>query len=320
MLALFSLTAQDRCVEFDGEDDRIDLPDLDFSGYSAVTVEAWVKFDSLPSSSNMQGIYCVDPMNFGGAIYLHYVYLPSLPHTISFGVTTDSSSQALTYFINPMNWTGFWHHLAGTFDGDSSRLYIDGAYIGSIPSPGTIVQSTNKHWIGTLDSVPTFLSYDSHLDGRIDELRVWDKTRSLSEIQEDMNCAISEPRPNLLFVYNLNETSGSLAYDSSGNGFQGVLMNGANFTYSEVAPNCVLKLSEQEQNSVIIHPNPARDLITIETEQELTTIVLIDDKGRKIRQLIGKKSISLTELCSGTYYLILELENGEVLHCAITKQ
>jgi glucose/arabinose dehydrogenase len=76
-----------------------------------------------------------------------------------------------------------WHHLAYTFDGTTHRLYLDGALRGSstaAPQTGT----PDRLYIGTYSDLL------ERFAGRIDEVRVYNRTLTASEIQTDMNTPV----------------------------------------------------------------------------------------------------------------------------------
>lgn len=80
---------------------------------------------------------------------------------------------------------GNWHHIAGTYDGISIRLYVDGVEIGGgTPAAGSIVYS-NFHksdlFIGNYSDGGS--TCQSGYKGDIDEVRVWSRVLTLNEIQ-----------------------------------------------------------------------------------------------------------------------------------------
>ncbi len=74
-----------------------------------------------------------------------------------------------------------WTHLAGTYDGATMSLYINGVQVTSRAQTGAIATSTNPLQIGG-DSI-----YGQYFAGRIDEVRVYNRALGAAEIQSDMN-------------------------------------------------------------------------------------------------------------------------------------
>ena len=81
--------------------------------------------------------------------------------------------------------TNEWTHLAGTYDGATMRLYVNGVQVSSRTQTGQIPISTSALQIGG-DSI-----YGQYFPGTIDEVRVYQRALSASEIQRDMNTPIT---------------------------------------------------------------------------------------------------------------------------------
>jgi hypothetical protein len=81
--------------------------------------------------------------------------------------------------------TNTWTHLAGTYDGTTLRLYINGVQVSNRAQTGSIAVSTNPLQIGG-DTL-----YGQHFQGRIDEVRIYNRALTATEIQSDMNTPIT---------------------------------------------------------------------------------------------------------------------------------
>ena len=80
-----------------------------------------------------------------------------------------------------------WTHLAATYDGANLRLYVNGTQVSSRAVIGSLVNSTGALRIGG-NSI-----WSEWFHGRIDEVRVYRRTLSATEIQADMNAAVVPP-------------------------------------------------------------------------------------------------------------------------------
>jgi hypothetical protein len=80
---------------------------------------------------------------------------------------------------------GNWTHLATTFDGTDLRLYVNGALARTTPAAGVISVSSGALGIGG-NSV-----WGEYFSGLIDEVRIYNRALNASEIQSDMDAAIS---------------------------------------------------------------------------------------------------------------------------------
>ena len=75
-----------------------------------------------------------------------------------------------------------WQRVAATYDGSTSRIYVNGVEVVSAPYSGSIATANQ----------PLYLGEDPQWTGRqfpgsIDDVRIWNVTRSSAEINADMN-------------------------------------------------------------------------------------------------------------------------------------
>ena len=78
-----------------------------------------------------------------------------------------------------------WSHLAVTFDGTTIRLYVNGAQVSTRTRSGSFTTSSNPLQIGGNRF------YTQYFQGKIDEVRVYNRPLSATEIQSDMNKAVT---------------------------------------------------------------------------------------------------------------------------------
>jgi chitodextrinase len=77
--------------------------------------------------------------------------------------------------------TNTWTHLAGTYDGNTVRLYVNGTQVASAAQTGSMATSTNPLQIGG-DSL-----YGQFFQGIIDEVRIYNVALTAAQIQTDMS-------------------------------------------------------------------------------------------------------------------------------------
>src|SRR6267378_3169186 len=70
------------------------------------------------------------------------------------------------------------------YDGSQLRLYVNGALAASTAVTGYYQVNTNPLWIGG-NAV-----YGEHFQGKLDELRIYNRALTQAEIQQDMTTAI----------------------------------------------------------------------------------------------------------------------------------
>jgi hypothetical protein len=207
IVAIFasSLFAQNNCLDFDGTDDYVSMPDM--AETSSGSIECWVKVNNFSSNNNF---FANAPSNATiafdiGTDGILYFYLH----------TAGSWKAVSTNNAVPLN---TWFHVAGTWDGSIIRLYINGGEENYLAQGGGITSATGNMSLGR--------STNAYLYGEIDEFRVWDDRRTVDEIRANMYKELAGTEGGLLIYYKLNETSGTNADDSkSGGTNDGTLTN-----------------------------------------------------------------------------------------------
>jgi glucose/arabinose dehydrogenase/PKD repeat protein len=85
-----------------------------------------------------------------------------------------------------------WTYLAATYDGLILRLYVNGTQVATRTVSGPIQSVSNPLWIG--GNSP----YGEYFTGLIDEVRVYNRALTASEIQSDMNAPLVPSAPDSL--------------------------------------------------------------------------------------------------------------------------
>ena len=163
-------------LSFDGAGARVTVPDsgsLDLT--SAMTLEAWV-FPTVGGGWR--------DVIYKGPDDIYFLESSADSGTPATGGTFASpiyGSSAL-----PLN---VWSHLAATYDGATLRLFVGGVQVSSRAVLAPIATSTGALTIGG-DAL-----YGQHFAGRIDEVRVYGRALSASEIQADMTTPVGSAGP-----------------------------------------------------------------------------------------------------------------------------
>ncbi|HJV36614.1 LamG domain-containing protein, partial [Geomonas sp.] len=111
-------------------------------------------------------------------------YLEATSPTYSEPVGSANSSTSYRVYGTSALTANTWAHLAATFDGTTSRLYVNGALVASKSQSVPIPSSTSPLQIGG-DSL-----YGEWFSGKIDEVRVYNKALTQTQIQTDMQTAL----------------------------------------------------------------------------------------------------------------------------------
>jgi hypothetical protein len=193
----------------DGFDDFARVPDAhgDFDLGAAMTLEAWVRHDSFKEFSGYVG-------GFSGSFAL-YQYTGAKPGIAVSVPATDSALGANAISL------GVWTHIAGTFDGSTLKVYVNGVLAGTKAHSGSATSASELRICRFPNANGPFLH------GAVDEVRVWEVVRSGAEIAASFNRKLSGMEPGLVAYYRFDEGSGQTLIDSSGNGNDGYLGSSA---------------------------------------------------------------------------------------------
>ena len=162
-----------RAIDFDGVNDYVSVADansLDLT--TGMTLEAWVQLDTV--SSWRTAILKEKP---GSDIYA--LYASNSANAPQGEVITGTGAVVKTGAPPPLT-AGTWTHLAVTYDGTTLRVFQNGAQSAAIAGTGSIQTSTGALRIGGN------LIWGEYTDGRIDEVRVYNRALSAAEITTDM--------------------------------------------------------------------------------------------------------------------------------------
>ncbi len=238
----------DGALEFDGNDDRVDLGTLDIPG-SQMSISFWFKADNFNES---EARFISKATGTSGK--KHYWMVSAIKKSkLRFRLKTKGSTTTLISKIGTIS-TNQWHHVTATYDGNKMKIYRDGELVASTAKTGKIDTNNNapvaignqpanagsRPFDGLIDDVRiyTVALNDSQIQSVIDVTPVQTDNETLevsendSSIQVDNETPVvteSEPSPvlseiGLLSHWTLDESNGSKASDSLGNN-PGALIN-----------------------------------------------------------------------------------------------
>jgi hypothetical protein len=226
-LVSFSLIAQTctpnaKSIKFDGTNSYIDIGTAaSLAPDSAVTVEAWIKASAFSTNSWQNTIVSKDGWSLGeGGFSLRCGGNGILSFNIAGKTFTGASSSwkeaiSLASALTLNTWT----HVAGVFDGATVKCYVNGVQVGSTSFLGTIDKNAQYQTrIGRLADNQGASQYRA-FNGYMDEVRIWERALSSTELLANMNTQINPAGQNRLRGYwRFNEGTGIIANDlGSGN-------------------------------------------------------------------------------------------------------
>ena len=207
------------CLVFGPSGDYVAIQDLHYQGndYAEVSVCAWVRTDSDADQyivSFDRNEYWRLEVNGSGAGL----------GQVGWDVMTDTGQ--VDYGSAARVDDGQWHHVVGVFDNGTLTIYIDGSAEPSATGGPTF--GTGNTRFGFLGANSEAIVFDGSRGGgnpvqQLDDFRIYDYALLAGPIVTLYNGS-GQPATSPILWYKLDETSGSIAADSSGNGYDGSLM------------------------------------------------------------------------------------------------
>jgi len=176
---------------------------LDITG--DLTIESWIKLESLPGSGADYPIASKWDAN-GSALSYLFTYQNNSGTYRFVTQLSNSAGTVATAVYNQTLDAGTWYHVAMVVDlaTDSVEYFVDGSSIGSGALSAAIADiknSTAKFAIGArFNNAPAAL-----YDGLIDDVRVWSDKRTPTEIANNRSVELIGNEDNLAGYWKLND-------------------------------------------------------------------------------------------------------------------
>ncbi len=163
-------------VGLDGEDDSVNLPNIDVGG-SAMTIAAWVNHASFESGTEQRILSKASDTTVAG----HYWTLGALRRRLRFRLKANGQTSTLVAYVNATPRQA-WYHVAATYDGAAMRLYLNGVEVGRLAKSGSI--NVNPSVPVSMGGGPQGVGY---LHGALDDVRLYADALTLDDIKAIMS-------------------------------------------------------------------------------------------------------------------------------------
>lgn len=172
-----------RAFKFDGFDDFVEIPDAANLKPQNVTVEAWVRFDSLFGRTSGEAApgfqYIIHKKNPRPTEFEGYSLIKLPNHRFAFIVTTNAGQQTVVIDNTQTIVVGRFYHVVASYDGTTVRLYVDGQRVGQAVHGFPLVYGTRPLFIGSSGEG----NFDGKMNGVIDEAMIYNRALTDSEVQ-----------------------------------------------------------------------------------------------------------------------------------------
>ena len=219
-------------LSINGPGQRIEVGGITIG--NTYSLGSWVKF---PLPETADGHNCLfmseSPVSYQLAI-----------HSISreIGVyQTDTGGDVSDWWLSGYNIEHLsgWHFLSVAAENSTTKFYVDGSEVGI----SNFVISTPILRIG--NTTPNYNDGTQYI-GVIDDPAIWNYALSPEEFQNQMEIGLDGSEPGLVAYWDLNEGSGSIANDLSGNGYNGTIYNAY---FVEETPQLISGCTDENANN-----------------------------------------------------------------------
>ncbi|WP_185289491.1 endo-beta-N-acetylglucosaminidase H [Chryseobacterium lactis] len=295
-------------------------------GGSALSFEGWIKPSSFKSASPYISSIMGTEVSDSNSAFLRLGDANVANNKVQFVLSINNVQQKLasTTALN----ANTWYHVAATYDGASMKIYINGVLDASKSQTGS-VSSNGAFNVGYLYNT------SRNFNGKVDEVRVWKRALSQTEISQNM-CNVSVPATSLAAYWKFNEGSGSSVQDTSGNGVTLTLtgVDASNWGTdvpcttgtSKLAKNgatqkAISSAETNGENQIKMYPNPASKssslTISVPDGYSRGKLTVYDFNGRMVdsqTMKAGNYQYNVSALSSGNYIVQFESQDGSLKH------
>ncbi|MEO8149648.1 MAG: LamG-like jellyroll fold domain-containing protein [Bacteroidia bacterium] len=274
---------------------RVTIGNLGVGGDS-ITVEALFSFTASSSSDIVSKHSSPNTNN-----YLLRVH--------SFEMRTNAGFKQL---LNPIClYPDTIYHVAGTYDGDSMRFFLNGVQVSSVAWSGDLALNNLNAIIGNRAN-----GFNEQFLGYIDEVRIWNVVRTQTEIASNMYDLPNPTTQTGLLAYykfdgNYTNVQGNTTWDGVVNGAQISLM--ANPYFNGAVSNNFCNpagITEYKSESTFkVYPNPNAGVFKIVFDKSILkcNIEILNMLGENIFEANtfneSTKEINLQNLSAGVYFV-----------------
>jgi uncharacterized protein len=203
-------------VQLSGTNQHVNLPTGIVTGLADFTIACWVNPGAISTWSRI--------FDFGSGTGSYMFLTVSAGAGPRFAITTSGAGGEQQISLSGQLPVGQWTHVAVTLSGSTGTVYINGTTAGSNTSMTLTPSSlgaTGNNWIGKSQYG------DPDLNGAIDEFQIYNRALSGTEVQALTASADGGLGGGNVAWYRFDETGGTTAADSSGNGRDATVFTGS---------------------------------------------------------------------------------------------
>ena len=217
----YAMPGAGNCLYFNGATQYVNATGFTSVGITKFSIDLWFKYDVATTEFlTAQQTECFE-IHLNGDNYVRFIPTG--------GVYIDSDPNSIT--------PGVWTHLAVVYDPTGAgfaAVYINGIQV-NVQNNGPNPLTTPVNQTPTSFNLGIRLGSTYPYYGSMDEVRVWNKALSQTEIRTNMCKKLTGSESNLVAYWNFDQTSGTNLPDLTSNGYTGTLINSPTWVASGAA-------------------------------------------------------------------------------------
>ena len=212
------------CLDFDGVDDYVSIPDNSAHEPASLTLEAWILVNgngTTKTGGHDKQFMCFKKNTRTDYFEGYVIYYAENDKSFKGGVSSSAGSQRL--ISTPANSIDFstWYHVALVADNTDLTLYLNGISQGTASTGFALNYGSDPLYFGR-SGVDT---WEGYFNGKLDDVRIWNTKRTATQIRENMFKSLSGSEDNLVAYYRFDQAAGTKLYDQTTTANHGTLTN-----------------------------------------------------------------------------------------------
>lgn len=209
----FQSNTKNYSLEFNGSNSYVEFPFAEQHDlFDDFSIELWIKFENEGTGKILSKVGWYNP---GDSVSSYSIYFDENgSNKIVFSTWVGQSPNDVHKAISSIALTEQqWHQVAVTYsEADYSKsIYIDGVLAYNESNTGDIGYNARPLIVGAFLTNLDDIIFP--FNGNIDEIRIWGKALSVTEINSKMNNQLSGKENALLGYWNFNEGEGIIVND-----------------------------------------------------------------------------------------------------------
>jgi hypothetical protein len=202
-------------LQLNGVNQSVQIPDsASVSPTGPITVEAWINRAASGVQHSIVEKYGCNATDGG------YVLRVTATDRLLFGTRDDCNNGSSVIGNVPIP-AGVWTHVAGSWDGVTLRVFVNGVTDTSTATTRNPKNGATALKIGERGNGGT------PFNGQIDDVRLWSVARTAAQIAANRTVCLTGSEAGLAGYWRLDEGAGVTTADATANGNTGTLVNGA---------------------------------------------------------------------------------------------